>query len=48
MAACASSFAGISTNPKPLDSPENLSLMMVTDATCPKVSKAWLKSSSET
>jgi hypothetical protein len=40
IAACASVREGIATNPKPLDSLLNLSLMMLTDSTCPKASNA--------
>ena len=48
IAARASAFAGISTNPNPLGSPLYLSLRIVADETCPKASKAFLKSSSVT
>jgi hypothetical protein len=40
MAALASSSAGISTNPNPLDRPLDWSLMIVADVTCPKFAKA--------
>jgi hypothetical protein len=42
----ASELLDISTNPNPLESPLNLSVMILTDVTCPKAPKACLKSSS--